>query len=73
MTKVIYKVRMLDALGKEVAEFGYYEDSFDAERRRAEVASMVVMPGILDILKIELQLAKSDNEEHQQEDFYEFK
>jgi len=73
MTKVIYKVRMLDTLGKEIAEFGFYEDVLDAERRRAEVAAMIVMPGILDILKLELQLARSTNEKPHHEDFYDFK
>jgi hypothetical protein len=75
MTKVIYKVRMLDMVGKEVAEFGFYEDSLDAERRRAEVASMTMMPGILDITSVELTLAKVKpvHEERSKKDYYDFK
>jgi len=48
----IHKVRLLDVLGKEVAEFGFYEDYEDAERRRAEVASMIHSPGTLEVRSI---------------------
>jgi hypothetical protein len=76
MTKVIYKVRMLDFLGKEIAEFGFYEDNLDADRRRAEVASMTMMSGgTLDIIKIELQLATNLRlqEEENIQNYYNFK
>ena len=45
----IYKVRFLDVLGKEQAEFGFYEAREDAERRRAEVAILVKQPGTIEI------------------------
>jgi len=48
----IYKVRFLDELGKEVAEFGFYEDLGDAERRRGEVAKKVRQRGVIDIRTI---------------------
>jgi len=48
----IYKVRFLDELGKEIAEFGFYEDLGDAERRRAEVASRISQRGSLEIRTI---------------------
>jgi len=48
----VHKVRLLDVLGKEVAEFGFYEDLEDAERRRAEVASMIKVPGTLEVRSI---------------------
>lgn len=37
----IYKVRILDRLGVEIAECGFYSLKEDAERRRAEVAKTI--------------------------------
>ena len=50
----IYKVILLDYLGKEIAEFGFYECKFDAEKRRAEVAAILTHPGILEIRTIDI-------------------
>ena len=50
----IYKVRFLDVLGKEVAEFGFYESKDDAERRRREVAPMITSPGTLEVRPISI-------------------
>jgi len=50
--KKIYKVRFLDALGHEVAEFGFYEDRADAMKRWHELIGKINMPGSLDIREI---------------------
>ena len=57
----IYKVRLIDNIGKEVAEFGFFQDQSDAVRRRLEVSRHITQPGTLDIRKIEVQ----DSSEHQ--------
>lgn len=41
MTFKIYKVRILNSLGVEIAECGFYSSYSDAERRRAEVAKTI--------------------------------
>ncbi len=62
MQASIFKVRFLNLLGKEVAEFGYFESELDAESRRAEVARTIykrTLPsekGTMDILKIKVEL-----------------
>ncbi len=48
----IYKVRFLDVIGKEVAEFGFYENKDDARRRMLEVKPLITMPGTMDIREI---------------------
>jgi len=48
----IYKVRFLDVVGKEVAEFGFYESPDDARRRALEVSKLVKSPGTMDIRAI---------------------
>ena len=51
-TLKIYKIRFLDIMGHEVAEFGFYESKRDAERRWHEVQDKINMPGSLDIREI---------------------
>ena len=52
----IYKVRLLDDLGKEVAEFGFYADKDEAIKRRLEVLQKVTQPNVtLEIRTIEVQ------------------
>ena len=48
----IYKVRFLDVLGKEIAEFGFYESPDDARRRGVEVSKIIQAPGTIDIRAI---------------------
>ncbi len=50
----IYKVRIIDKLGKELGECGFYEDLLDAEKRRAEVAYLARQNVELDIRHIEV-------------------
>ena len=74
----IYKVRFLDTLGKEVAEFGFYESKFDAEKRRAEVANLIKMKGVLDIRTIEVipdseKAEKVKNKQDENSSYYSLK
>ena len=50
----IFKVRFTDIMGKEVAEFGFYEEEGDARRRMLELASLVSGPGKLEIRVIDV-------------------
>ena len=52
---IIYKVRLLNQFGVEVAEFGFFEDKDDAITRRLEVLNKISMPGELEIREIEVQ------------------
>lgn len=54
MEIIVYKVRFLDVIGKEIAEFGFYEDEDDARRRLIEVNSMAKGPGKLEIREIKV-------------------
>jgi hypothetical protein len=71
----IYNVRFLDVFGKEVAEFGFYEDEGDAQRRRAEVASHIKQEGLLEIRKIVPQPPSEFTERRKRErkDHYDLK
>jgi len=69
----IYKVRFLDELGKEVAEFGFYEDKGDAERRRAEVALFVKQRGSLEIREITPNPPSQFFDRRKERDHYDFK
>ncbi len=48
----IYRVRVSDNRGIEVATFGYYADKLDAEKRRAEIARGKYAPGRVDVVEI---------------------
>jgi hypothetical protein len=75
----IYKVRMVDILGQEVAEFGFYESRIDAARRLYEVKKMVTKPGALEIREIDVLrdskeiAAEAGITEEELKNFYDFK
>ena len=73
---IIYKVRILDELGKEVGEFGFYEDQEDARRRLLEILPKVnpkFNPEIREISIIPSTCATEKAQELSKkgEDFYE--
>ncbi len=72
----IYKVRLIDPLGKEVAEFGFYESRRDAMVRLTEVAELVKSTGTLEIRTISV-VPDSDNTNGEmkiaEKDYYELK
>jgi hypothetical protein len=73
-----YKVRFIDVLGKEVAEFGFYENKDDARRRLLEVKKIVSMPGTMDIREIDIvpdsfKLADEFGTTVEEASFYEIK
>jgi len=51
---VIYKVKMNDDQGIEIAVFGYYEDKDDALKRRKEIAQKIHQVKYLEIECIEV-------------------
>ncbi len=57
----IYKVRFLDVLGKEIAEFGFYEDKKDAERKKKEIALILKAPGLLEVRTIGVIVSTKKN------------
>jgi hypothetical protein len=71
----IYKVRFLDVVGKEVAEFGFYESRSDAISRAGEVTNMISMPGTLDIREITVieDSYKMANRPRPEKEYYEIK
>jgi len=70
----IYKVRYLDVIGREVAEFGFYESRSDAMRRWHEVQPLVKMPGRMDIREISVVPdTKKSIESEYNNDIYDFK
>jgi len=72
--KKIYKVRYLDSLGKEAAEFGFYESREDAMIRWNEVVNLIKMPGSMDIREITvIPDTKKQHESKTRKNFYEFK
>ncbi len=62
----IFKVRFLDILGKEVAEFGFYESRVDAMKRWDEIIQTIKSPGYMDIREITVI---PDSEKMTQEDY----
>ena len=80
MTFKIYKVRILDPLGVEVAECGFYLDREDAEKRRAEVARTIRdhSKNLLDIREITVNgsipcIKPEVKDKHENKDHYDFK
>ena len=70
----IYKVRYLDLMGVEVAEFGFYESRTDAIKRANEVLSKLKgNKGSLDIR--EINVIEDSNKQHEisEKDFYDIK
>jgi len=75
----IYKVRALDPLGKEVAEFGFYEDRGDAVKRMHDVNTKAHSSFVIEIREIhvipssyEIHKAK-ELESAGEKNFYELK
>ena len=72
----IYKVRFLDMLGKEVAEFGFYECKDDARRRKLEVSRLIKQEGNIEIREITPKPPSKFIDRRTRKpkkDFYEFK
>jgi len=69
----IYKVRYIDTLGQEVAEFGFYESRADAMRRWLEVQHLVKMPGQMDIREISVVPDSKKSLNNSASNIYEFK
>jgi hypothetical protein len=70
----IYKVQALDVLGKEIADFGFYEAIEDAERRRGEIAAIMALKGTVEIKEIDVvPSSKKTTKEFEGAPYYELK